>query len=88
MSGASVAAVPLASTVASPHRFAFILPIPVPIPAPLFAVGYIAYSWYAPKQNRGRINHDAHLAGAVAGLVFVALTEPGLFGSAWARFAA
>ena len=81
-------AVLFASIVYFPTASLFIMPIPVPIPAPLFAVGYIAYSWYASKQNRGSINHDAHLAGAVAGLVFVALTEPGLFGSAWARFAA
>jgi membrane associated rhomboid family serine protease len=77
-----------ASIVYFPSASLFIMPIPVPIPAPLFAVGYIAYSWYASKQNQGRINHDAHLAGAVAGLVFVALTEPGLFGSVWERFAA
>ena len=83
----AVLAVLFASIVYFPTASLFIMPIPVPIPAPLFAVGYIAYSWYASKQNRGRINHDAHWAGAVAGLVFVALTEPGLFGSAWARFA-
>jgi membrane associated rhomboid family serine protease len=49
--------------------------IPFPIPAPLFAVAYLAFSYYASRQAHGRINHDAHLAGALAGMVFVALTD-------------
>jgi membrane associated rhomboid family serine protease len=53
----------------------------LPIPASLFAVGYLAYSWWSARQNRGRINHDAHFAGALAGLAFVAITDP----AAWMR---
>ncbi len=45
------------------------------IPAVLFAFGYLAYTWWASKNSRGRINHDAHLDGALTGLVFVALTD-------------
>jgi membrane associated rhomboid family serine protease len=48
----------------------------VPIPAPLFAVLYLAFTFWASRQPRGRINHDAHLVGALAGVAFVALTEP------------
>ena len=47
----------------------------VPIPASLFAFGYVAYSWWASKHKRDNINHDAHLDGAITGLIFVGLTD-------------
>ena len=71
----AILAVLFASIVYHPSSSIFILPIPVPIPAPLFALGYLAYSWYAARQARGRINHDAHQAGAFAGIGFVAVTD-------------
>jgi len=75
----AIAAVLFASIVYFPSASLMIMPIPVPIPAPLFAVSYLAYSWYASRQANGHINHDAHLAGALAGLVFVGVFDPERF---------
>jgi membrane associated rhomboid family serine protease len=75
----AISAVLFAAIVYFPWMELFIIPIPLPIPAPLFAVGYVAYSWYSARQARGRINHDAHLGGALFGIVFVLLTDPGAF---------
>ena len=75
----AILAVLFASILYFPSESIFILPIPVPIPAPIFAVAYLAYTWVASRQRGGRVNHDAHFSGAVAGIVFVALTEPAAF---------
>ena len=76
----AISAVLFASIVYFPTQSLFIIPIPVPIPAPLFAVGYLAYSWYASRNQIGRINHDAHLGGAVVGLLYVAVFDPAAYG--------
>lgn len=82
----AILAVLFASIVVFPGSSLFILPIPAPIPAPLFAVGYLAYSVLAGRSRIGRINHDAHVAGALAGLAFVAVFEPGAIGQAFATW--
>ena len=75
----AISAVLFAYIVYFPTTTLMIIPIPVPIPAFLFAIGYVAYSYWASTQNTGRINHDAHLCGAISGLLFVALTDVGAF---------
>jgi membrane associated rhomboid family serine protease len=68
-----------ASIVYFPRQSLYILPLPIPIPAPLFAVGYLAFSWYSSRTNRGQINHDAHIFGALTGLAFVLVTDSRTF---------
>ena len=78
----AILAVLFASIVVFPGASLYILPIPVPIPAPLFALVYLGFSVFASRSRLGRINHDAHIAGALVGLVFMALAEPATFGAA------
>ncbi|MGA8205240.1 MAG: rhomboid family intramembrane serine protease [Woeseiaceae bacterium] len=75
----AISAVLFAYIVYFPTTKLLIFPIPIPIPAALFAIGYVAYSYWASTQARGRINHDAHLCGAISGIVFVAVTDPAAF---------
>jgi membrane associated rhomboid family serine protease len=48
----------------------------LPIPAILFAVGFIAYSATAPGWDQSNIGHEAHLGGAVAGLIVTIFLRP------------
>ena len=75
----AISAVLFAYIVYYPTQSLIIFPIPLPIPAPVFAVLYLGYTWYSARQARGRINHDAHLDGALTGLAFVAITEPAAY---------
>jgi membrane associated rhomboid family serine protease len=79
----AILAVLFASIVYFPRNPIVILPIPVPIPAPLFAICYLIFTLYAARRGRGRVNHDAHFDGALAGLAFVALTDPAAWARAW-----
>jgi membrane associated rhomboid family serine protease len=77
----AILAVLFASILYFPRQRLFILPIPIPIPAPLFALAYLAFSYYssgraASGQPQDNINHDAHIFGALTGMAFVLLTNP------------
>ncbi|MBS1913991.1 MAG: rhomboid family intramembrane serine protease [Bacteroidetes bacterium] len=50
----------------------------IPMPAVLFAVLYVGYSIYAMRRLNDNIGHEAHLAGAVAGLVATFAVAPGI----------
>lgn len=61
-----------------PMENIYLMLIPVPIPAFVFAILYLLYSMYASKQERGRINHEAHIAGAVWGVLYLMLFVPNM----------
>jgi membrane associated rhomboid family serine protease len=75
----AILAVLFAYIVYFPDRSLIFLFFPVPIPAPLFAVLYLGYTYWSARQSKGRINHDAHFGGALTGLAFVAVTDPGAY---------
>lgn len=50
--------------------------IPVAIPAVLFGVLYLVYCWYMSRNSSDHINHDAHLFGAITGLVVTIILVP------------
>ena len=50
----------------------------IPMPAILFAVLYIAYSAIAMGRDKSNIGHEAHLGGAIAGLLVSMLLVPGI----------
>lgn len=54
----------------------YLLLIPIPIPAFVFAILYLIYSMYASKQERGKINHEAHIAGALWGILYLVIFVP------------
>jgi membrane associated rhomboid family serine protease len=57
-----------------------ILFIPVSIPAIVFGILYLVYCSYASKKQWGNINHDAHMFGAIAGLMITAILHPQVLG--------
>ena len=48
----------------------------IPMPAVVFAFLYIAFSVYASNQQGGRVAHEAHLGGALGGVILTLLLFP------------
>ncbi len=48
----------------------------LPVPAIIYAVLYLGYTIYMGKRGGDTINHDAHLWGAIFGIVFCIVLKP------------
>ncbi len=79
----AILAVLFAAIVYVPTASIYIFLIPLPIPAPLFAVLYVGFSLWAARRPGSGVAHDAHLWGALAGVLFVAVVDPGALARAW-----
>ncbi len=49
------------------------------MPGFVFGVGYVAYTYYQGRKSNDNINHDAHLYGAIYGLLFCLVVYPSAF---------
>ncbi|MDP1624027.1 MAG: rhomboid family intramembrane serine protease [Bacteroidales bacterium] len=74
----AVAAVVFSSIILYPAGKIFLFLIPVPIPAPVFGILYVGYEYYMAKRGGDNIGHDAHLWGALFGVIFTVALKPGL----------
>ncbi len=52
----------------------------IPMPAIVFAVLYVGLSIYASRREVGRVAHEAHLGGALGGLVLTLVLYPASLG--------
>lgn len=50
----------------------------IPMPAFVFAILYVLYSAYSMRTRNDNIGHEAHLAGALAGIVATTIANPGV----------
>ena len=65
-----------------PLQSIYLFLIPIGIPAVLFAIGYVAVSVLGMRTRWGKIGHEAHLGGALGGVVLTLLLYP----AAWRIF--
>ncbi len=78
----AVSAVVFASIFFNPWNKIYLLGI-LPIPGIIFGLLYIGYSLYAGRRASDRINHFAHLFGALFGFVLPPLMSPSSFATFW-----
>ncbi len=63
----------------------YIMFIPFGIPSIIFGMLFLIYSVYASRKE-GKINHEAHIAGAVWGLLYLIIFVPGALKHFFATF--
>jgi membrane associated rhomboid family serine protease len=59
-----------------PFQDIYIFIIPVGIPAIIFGLLFLIYSMFASNRGGGRVNHEAHIAGAIWGIIYLILFVP------------
>ncbi len=63
-----------------PLNTIYIFPIPLPIPSVIYGFLFLGYCWYAARNSRDAINHDAHFYGALTGVLLTIIFYPDVAG--------
>lgn len=74
----AVSAVVFTSILFNPYSKIYLYAI-IGLPGILLGIIYLAYSYYMSKQDNDHINHEAHLYGAIYGMLFTIVFRPYLF---------
>lgn len=72
----AVSAVVFSSILVYPAGSILLFPIPFPLPSWLFGIVYLIYSAYMGKRGGDNIGHNAHLWGAIFGIVLTIIVVP------------
>ena len=75
----AVSAIIFSSILIAPTQKIFLFFIPVGIPAVIFGFLYIIYEFWMSRKAKDNIGHDAHLWGAVYGLLYTVAVKPVIF---------
>jgi len=73
-----VCGVIFASIFLLPGGSIYVFPLPVAIPSWLYAVLFLLVSFYGVKRQVGNVGHDAHLGGAIIGLLITTALYPAI----------
>jgi membrane associated rhomboid family serine protease len=71
----AVSAVVFASILFAPYNKIYLYGI-IGIPGIILGIIYLGYSYYASKKQNDNINHEAHLYGAIYGMLFTIVLKP------------
>lgn len=71
----AVSAVIFAAMLWNPQIELSLFPIPIPIKAYVLAPLYLVFEYYSMKRGGSGIAHDAHIGGALFGILFVLLID-------------
>jgi len=72
----AVSAILFAFILWDPTQALYLMFIPIPIPAYVFGPLYLAFEYYSMRKGKTGIAHDAHIGGALFGILFVLLIAP------------
>lgn len=72
----AVSAVVFALILWDPNLELILFFIPIPIKAYIFGPIYLLIEYYAMKRGQSNVAHEAHISGAIFGLVYVLLLNP------------
>jgi len=77
----AVSAVIFSYIMYNPMGSMYIMPFPFPIYSIVFGVLYLVYCNYASKRAQDNVNHDAHMFGALSGLLITIVLHPHIVNS-------